>query len=263
MLQQEIHQYLENFFEATQCTILENGPGFLTVQLTIEMDKELMNRPFYWTYLEKTGGILNPGKLTFITDEEKAPENVKGEYIHFGAPRLHQLFHSAKKMAAYIRLYEQPNPPPFQSVPLYPWLNVNLKISYRSDRKRDVLKSFGLHLINGMLVDHFHEKMQSRQLVPKIPDYCFTISPIIKPGSGLKRIDAFVKNEIAASDHSWAVLAKKRQEEDLNLLDQFYADQVDKPETYEIEKKALIDQYEPKINIEIINGGLFYLASPI
>lgn len=86
MLQQEIHQYLENFFEATQCTILENGPGFLTVQLTIEMDKELMNRPFYWTYLEKTGGIPNPGKLTFITDEEKAPENVKGEYIHFGAP---------------------------------------------------------------------------------------------------------------------------------------------------------------------------------
>lgn len=45
----------------------------------------------------------------------------------------------------------------------------------------------------------------------------------------------------------------------MNLLDQFYADQVDKPETYEIEKKALIDQYEPKINIEIINGGLFTL----
>ena len=28
----------------------------MTVQLTIEMDKELMNRPFYWHYLEKTGG---------------------------------------------------------------------------------------------------------------------------------------------------------------------------------------------------------------
>lgn len=263
MLQQEIHQYLESFFEATQCPVLENGPGFLTVQLTIEMDKELMNRPFYWTYLEKTGGTPNPGKLTFITDEEKAPEDIKGEYIHFGAPRLHQLFRTAKKMAAYIRLYEQPNTPPLQSVPLYPWLNVNMKISYCSDRKRDVLRSFGLHLINGMLVDHFHEKMQSRALVPKIPDYCFTISPIIKPGSGLKRIETFVKNDIAASDHHWAEAAKKRREEDLKLLDQFYADQVEKPETYEIEKKALIEQYEPEIHIEIVNGGIFYLASPI
>lgn len=263
MLQQEIHQYLESFFDATQCTILENGPGFLTVQLTIEMDKELMNRPFYWTYLEKTGGTPNPEKLTFITDEEKAPESIKGEYIHFGAPRLHQLFRTAKKMAAYIRLYEQPDTPPFQSVPLYPWLNVNMKISYCSDRKRDVLRSFGLHLINGMLVDHFIEKMQNRRLVPKIPDYCFTISPIIKPGSGLKRIETFVTNDIAASDHSWAEAAKKRQEEDLKLLDQFYADQVEKPETYEIEKKALIEQYEPAIHIEIVNGGIFYLASPI
>ena len=40
----------------------------MTVQLTIELDKELMNRPFYWHYLEKTGGVPNPMKLTFITD---------------------------------------------------------------------------------------------------------------------------------------------------------------------------------------------------
>ena len=46
MLQKEIHQYLETFFVGNDCQIEENGEGFLTVQMTIDMDKELMNRPF-------------------------------------------------------------------------------------------------------------------------------------------------------------------------------------------------------------------------
>ena len=66
-------------------------PDYLTVQLTIELDKELMNRPFYWHYLEKTGGVPNPDRLTFITDSQNAPTNIKGETIHFGSPRLHQM----------------------------------------------------------------------------------------------------------------------------------------------------------------------------
>ncbi len=34
------------FFEANNCEILERSPHLLDVQLTIEMDKLLMNRPF-------------------------------------------------------------------------------------------------------------------------------------------------------------------------------------------------------------------------
>ncbi|RST73803.1 hypothetical protein D4T97_013090 [Siminovitchia acidinfaciens] len=261
MLQKEVHQYLEQFFLATGCTIEEYGPGFLTVQLTVEMDKELMNRPFYWTYLEKTGGIPNPMKVTFITDQEKAPPNIKGEFIHFGAPRLHQLFLAARKLAAYIRLYESPHMHSTQNVPLHPWLNVNMKISYCSDRKKDVYRSFGLNLINGSLIEQFDEKISPVSLTPKIPDYCFTISPIIMPTSGLKRIEAFLTNEIHSHEHPWADAAQKRWMEDSKLLDQFYDGEEEKPETYFIEKKALEDQYKPDIQIDILNGGIFYLQS--
>ncbi|MDI5788447.1 YqhG family protein [Bacillus licheniformis] len=34
----------------------------MTVQLTVEVDKQIMNRPFYWHWLEKTGGEPNPMK---------------------------------------------------------------------------------------------------------------------------------------------------------------------------------------------------------
>ncbi len=76
MQQQDIHNFLERYFLANSCEIKENQPGYMTVQLTIDLDKELMNRPFYWHYLEKTGGVPNPMALTLIHDQEKAPENL-------------------------------------------------------------------------------------------------------------------------------------------------------------------------------------------
>jgi hypothetical protein len=262
MQQQEIHQFLEQYFHSNECEILDNKQGYLTVQLTVELDKELMNRPFYWHYLEKTGGIPNPMKLTFITDKEAAPDPINGETIYFGSPRLHQIFQSTKNLAAYIRLYENHS---FknQQTPLMPWLCLNVKISYQCDRKRDIFKSIGLQMINGQMVENFHERLLQLSLTPKIPDYSFTLSPLIKPKSGMLRIENFLKEVIANDDHTWAEKARQRWEKDLTLLNHFYENDEDKNESYEIEKMALQEQYEPKINISFINGGLFYLTEKV
>lgn len=259
MQQQEIHKFLEKYFQSNHCEIVDNGPGYLTVQLTVEMDKELMNRPFYWHYLEKTGGIANPMRLTLITDSQKAPEQLKGEHIHFGSPRLHQIFASTKKLAGYIRLYEN-HTVNQQQVPLLPWLGLNVKISYQCDRKRDLFRSIGLQLINGQMVEGFHDLLLNMQLTPKIPDYSFTLSPLVKPRSGITRIENYVKNELENEDHTWASEAIERWNKDLKLLDHFYEEEEEKSESYETEKQALKEQYEPKINISIINGGLYYLT---
>lgn len=259
MQQLEIHDFLISYFQANDCKILENTPGHLTVQLTIELDKELMNRPFYWHYLEKTGGVPNPMKLTFITNQEAAAENIKGETIYFGSPRLHQIFESSKNLASYIRLYESHNHLDRQT-PLLPWLCLNVKISYQCDRKRDIFKSIGLQLINGQMVEDFHDRLHQIQLTPKIPDYSFTLSPLVKPKSGMSRIESYLKSVIEEDDHSWAEDARKRWNQDLLLLNHFYEDVEEENESYETEKKALQEQYEPKINISFINGGLFYLT---
>ncbi|EKN69828.1 hypothetical protein BABA_07726 [Neobacillus bataviensis LMG 21833] len=259
MQQQEIHNFLLNYFKANECPIVENKPGYLTVQLTIELDKELMNRPFYWHYLEKTGGSPNPMRLTFITDKERAPENMKGEIIHFGSPRLHQIFESTKNLASYIRLYENHRQQGNQT-PLLPWLCMNVKISYQCDRKRDVFKSIGLQLINGQMVEDFHDRLLQIPLTPKIPDYSFTLSPLVRPKSGMSRVETYLKSVISEEDHSWADEARKRWDQDLRLLDHFYEDAEEDNESYSTEKQALQEQYEPKINISFINGGLFYLT---
>ncbi|MEH7657168.1 YqhG family protein, partial [Bacillus velezensis] len=45
------------------------------------------------------------------------------------------------------------------------------------------------------------------------------------------------------------------------LLDQFYEQTEEKPEEYHLEKQALKALYQPKIHIQIENGGLFFLQS--
>lgn len=258
--QQEIHNFLERFFLANDCEITENKPGYLTIQLTVDMDKELMNRPFYWHYLEKTGGTPNPAKLTLITNPTVAPSDIKGELIHFGSPRLHQLFASAKNLAGYIRLYEDNGGKPEQQSALKPWLGLNIKVSYQCDRKRDIFRSLGLQLINGQIIDSFHSVIEKRRMTAKIPDYTFTLSPLIMPKSGIMRIQNTIKQSLLEEDHNWAIAARDRWKNDLELLEHFY-EEVEETETLETERLALKEQYEPKINISIINGGLFYLSS--
>lgn len=260
MQQQEIHDFLLKYFEANNCDLVQSQSGYMTVQLTEEMDKELMNRPFYWHYLEKTGGIPNPMQLTLITNQQHINEDIKGENIHFGSPRLHQIFASTKKLAGYIRLYEDHQGAPGKQTPLLPWLCINAKISYQCDRKRDVYQSIGLQLINGRMVTDFHDRLLKLPLTPKIPDYAFTLSPLIMPKSGVTRIENMLRAKIAEEDHTWAAEARDRWKKDLDLLNHFYKDVENELESYEIEKQALKEQFEPKIDISIINGGLFYLT---
>jgi len=260
MQQQEIHNFLENYFTTNECEILENNRAYMQVQLTVDMDKQLMNRPFYWHYLEKTGGVPNPMKLTLITDQQQAPDDLKGELIHFGSPRLHQIFASTKKLAGFIRLYEEMQSRPPGNIPLHPWIGLNVNISYQCDRKRDVMMSLGLHLISGTIVENFQERLEQLTLTPKIPDLSFTMSPLIRPQSGLNRLQQYIRGYVNSDDHSWAEAARKRWEADLALLDHFYEDLEEKPESYFTEKEALREQYEPKVKVDIINGGLFYLT---
>ncbi len=263
MLQHQVHDFLERYFEANDSPIFEKNQGYLNIQLSIELDKLLMNRPFYWHYLEKTGGTPQPMKVTFVTDQAQAPDTVRGEPIHFGSPRLRQLFVSTRTLGGYIRMYEQVGATGQKSIPLQPWFCLNVKISFQCDRKKDVLLSLGLNLIHGQIVQQFYQKLNKKELTPRIPDFCFTLSPLITVKSGYIRLQKMVQLYAEKEDDSWARAAIDRMKADLALLERFYEDQEEKPESYHLEKQALKEQYEPHIHVSVINGGMFYLQQQV
>src|SRR5690625_4163963 len=237
----QIHNFLTRYFTANNSPIIDQQDAYMTIQLTEKLDKKLMNRPFYWHYLKQTGAKPKPMKVTFICNQSNVPDHIKGESVHFGSPRLHQLFSSARKLGSYIRLYEHVQARSTRSLPLHPWLCVNINISFQCDRKKDVLLSIGLNLIHGQIVSQFYSLLNDISLTPKLPDFCFTFSPLITVKSGLIRIRKIVETYIENEDNSWAEEAIKRRNADLQLLEIFYENVEEKQECYHIENKLLYE----------------------
>ncbi|WP_134698576.1 YqhG family protein [Ammoniphilus sp. YIM 78166] len=283
MNQQEIRTYVEGYFKAFQSPFIEESSAHFTVQLPIEVDKDLGNRPFYWTYVEKIGMEPTPLHLTFVFNREEAPD-IRGEDLVFGSRRLHQIFQSAQKHGRFVRLYElSPQGTSLgslSSVPLVPWLGINYKVEFICDQKRDLIFSLGVNLISGAIVQSFYQSVTQLELTPKLPDYSFTMQPIFGLESAADRLENFIQSCLDQEDTTWASQANERLEEEKLLVESFYNEErrstpsSEDPEAAEEQKQKLAEektmrlkelewQFQPRIEVSTINAGLFYLRTPL
>lgn len=259
MNQTEIYHYIEQYLAAQECEIIMKDPTYITTQLTVEVDKDIANRPFYWMFVERTGAEAQPFKLTLIFDQEKVDENVRGELVQFGCWRLHQIFHSARKHGQFIRLYEEVASSP-STQGLAPWLLLNYKISFISDQKKDVFYPIGFNLITGQILAHFDKVLNHFHLTPKIPDYHFTFSPIYSLKSAIQHIEKHLQSYVNQFDSSWASQANQRLDEEVELLNSFFTTEEEQQITLQ-RRLDEVENYRPKITIDPINIGIIYLQS--
>lgn len=261
MYPQQIHEYLVRFFKENNCQIVKEHDHYITVQLTIDMDKKIMNRPYYWQYIENTNIVPSPAQITLITDQNKLEEDIKGEVVHFGSPWLNQIFQATNDLGSFVHMYERVSGNPGSQPILTPWLGVNYKVSYYSDQTKEMLYSLGINLMTGEMKHSFQEEISELDLDSTMPKNAFDLMYIIKPIRGLERLDAAIESLIQHDDHTWADEAKSRWQKDRQVLEHFYEAMDNKPECYEMEKKAMDEQYQTRINIDVVNGGLFYMQS--
>lgn len=253
-----LNTFLQNYFTSHHCEFLQNNDGLLTVQLTEKMDRALMNRPFYWHYVKSTGHPGEPMRLTFITNPDKREE--KGEWIHFGSPRLQQIMKHLKQNEKYTKLFQCVDKGNTSTnTALYPWLVCNIKISYQGKQKRDEIISIGLHLMNGRMQLEMMEHLQKVSLQMTISDYCYTISPMIRIDSGYRRIEKVVKNYFQNQSQEWADESLETLQSELQTLKHFYIERED-DEQMKKEINEITERYNPCITYEVINGGIFYLT---
>jgi len=253
-----LNHFLQQYFISHDCKLVKNIDGVLTIQLTEEMDLALMNRPFYWHYVKKTGNNGKPLQLTLITNPEKRTES--GEWIHFGSPRLQQLWNYLIQNEKYTHLFQEVKAT--KNTALYPWLLTNIKISYKGTQKKEEIVSLGIQLLNGKIVVNMMEELDKLSLKQQISDYCYTISPIIKIKSAYLRMEALIMNYIENQSKDWAEGARKTLEEELHILKHFYLDDLDNV-LLEKEVTELKNRYEPEINLEVVNGGLLFLSDTL
>lgn len=252
---ENLNDFLETYFSIHECHILSNDDGVLSVQLTEDMDKALMNRPFYWHYMNSMGQQGQPMKLSLITNPEKRED--KGEWIHFGSPRLQQIIKHLRDHETYIKLFQTVDTA--VNIALYPWLLTNLKISYQGKQKKDEIFSIGLNLVNGMMKIEMMDLLDTLSLSKTISDYCYPISPIIKLRSGYQRIETVIDNYIKDQEHTWADEALKTMKNEIKMVQHFYTEDSDQ-EQKQKEIDEVKERYTPYITYEVINGGVVYVT---
>lgn len=250
----DLEKFIVDFFTANHCDILTQKDGKITVQLTEELDKVLMNRPFYWHYINSIGEKGKPMTLTLITNPERKGED--GEWIHFGSPRLQQIWNYLIEQEKYTLLFEEIHVE--KNTAMYPWLLANIKISYKGRQKKAELVSLGIQLINGKIIVNMMEELDKLSLKQQISNYCFTLSPLISLTNGYRRIENIVLNYLEKQSHNWAVEAQETLQEEIAILNHFYQDNKD-DKLLEKEIEELKTRYEPEIKLEVINGGMIYL----
>jgi hypothetical protein len=206
---------------------MEAHPDYLTVKLPVEVDKDIGNRPFYWSWVEKMNLPYQPLVLTFAFDPDRMPEGMRAEHLHLGAGRMQQIFASAKKHGKFVCMYEQipgfmPHVGARRSAPLVPWLGLNIKVSLLCDKKRDILLSLGINLHEPKVVHDFVPFLFRLTLSPSIPDYYYTLDRRITLHQAQAMAEQEVMQILQKEDQEWADSARARLDEELAILDAYY-----------------------------------------
>ncbi|MUT66245.1 YqhG family protein [Paenibacillus sp. NEAU-GSW1] len=71
MNEKQVHKFVHRYLEATQCSIIEKSPAHITVKLSPSADRELTNRPYYWSFVDRTGEPPETMTFLFVTDTQK------------------------------------------------------------------------------------------------------------------------------------------------------------------------------------------------
>ncbi|GAB6932600.1 YqhG family protein [Calditerricola satsumensis] len=283
----QVTAFVRRYIAAMGGEILEEAPSYVRVRLTPDMDKDLMNRPFYWSYMEQFGLEPVPAVLTLVFDPDRPPPDGRGEPIAFGSLRLTQIFRSAQKRGRFVRLYEAPGgtagngeasspflapgdrtaraPTPRPPARLVPHLAVNYRVSFLCDRKKERLLPIGVNLETGHVVEGFYPRIAARPFTPVMPPGAVLAPCRLTLEAAVARAEAAVAAAVAAEDDSWARDALARLAEEQALLRAYYGETPTEEQRGELAQRLeeLEALFTPRIAVDVVNAGLFFLSSPV
>lgn len=263
MDQTKLREFTERFLISQQCQIVESTPNYLITQLSVEADKELLNRPFYWLYVEKMGLTPQPTQLCFLFDKENPAPDLRGEYLHFGAPRFKMMLQAAKKRGRFVRLYQLTHMRPrTHSLPYVPWLAINFKVSYISDQKKECIHHLGINLQTGEIREHFYQELCQLNWTNKLPTGRHLLPEKMSLIEAISELEYYIEDLLKQEDHTWAKKAYERYVQEVKQLESYFPEEEKRSPEEEKYKESrmqeIIRQHLPRIEIEVINAGYFY-----
>lgn len=268
-----MHEYCSRYFAHVGATIQPSPADTLCVVLPRDVDKELTDRPFYWMWVEAMGETP-PNTILYLkfheqADESAAPEGVKPELIVPGCYRLLRIYASAKARGTFATAYE---PAPLVT----PYAVFVVKISFIADSRRDFLESYAIDLRDYRIYGDAIGALDQRQLVDERPMSTRILPVPLDIDQVFGIASACARMDVEARDHTWAVDARHRLNEELTKLDDYYASLIAADQNSDDDKTAwdtviaeqelrraeIMWRMEPKIEVRTTQFAIVYLATP-
>lgn len=266
MKQTQIRSFVERYLEANQCQILSSSPDQIEAQLSVEVDQDLLNRPMYWMYVQTMQLPPNPVQFRFFFTETSESQGIYSDYLFRGSPRFHRMLDSAQKQGRFVRLYQQITSKRKhwgQSTGYDPILAVHFRVSSVCDQKRDELCLLAINLHTSESLPNFFTWAKKQNWSHQLPAEHYVKPWHLTLAEAVGELEYQVQEKIEQSDQSWAKEANQRLAEEFELLEQYYPAEAQMNPEESLEKKQrlreLAWQYQPRIEIEVVNAGLFHI----
>ncbi|PTM58468.1 YqhG family protein [Desmospora activa] len=263
----EVQAFTESYLHAYGCHIIEKEEHYLSTRLSQESDKDLVHRPFYWMYVDKMGLEPQTSTLSFCFNAEHAPEENRSELLTFGSPRFSAILRSARKKGRFVRLYEEIKTSARlwgQSYPYQPWLGINFLVSFICDRKRDEIRNLGIDLRTGEIREHFYQACLQKNWNAKLPAHRHILPQRLSIPEAVGELEYHLQGWIERQDSTWYTEAKEQLDLELEQIHTYYPDEWRMSDELHQEKKQrlreTIWQYHPRVEVEVINAGLFHIG---
>lgn len=274
--QEEIQAFCRRYFQAVNATIHHDEPDYLEVELPREIDKELIERPWHWMVVETIyQEVPNTIKhLIFHPDVQR--EGVeRTEYLTFGSQFLNKLLDSTQKRGSCTCGYQVEQTSAGGT--LMPVLVTTCKLSLVSDRCRDEIVSYGVHLGSGNVYPDLYERIKGLTFAPHRPHHVQVQSPTLSWQRGYQQICAQIDREIREMDHTWALDAEEHLQAEREQLQTYYQslglvnadtqspaeEKAAKAALYEEELRMRLEELEwrcsPKVKVEPFQFAVLYL----
>ncbi|MFC4304299.1 YqhG family protein [Cohnella boryungensis] len=286
----QVNRFVVCYLESKLCHFVEKSPSSVTVKLSPDADRALSNRPYYWSFVDRTGtppetmtyrwsfehptmaDRTNASPISYVMTESG---RVIQEEVYFGSRRLHQLFEVVQHAGRCVTLFEEPprgRLDPLGSLPYTAWLGVNFKVGYECDMKREELYDWGISLATGIIQERFMDKLKDRRLTPRLPSNVHLLRNGLSLRKGMVQLEAALERKLRNTDFGWAVEAEARRQDELERIRQYYEPMLahmehpDQREQKELltarfrQREAEIDwQYRPRVSASVLNCGIFHL----
>jgi hypothetical protein len=143
-------------------------------------------------------------------------------------------------------------------VRMRPYLLANFTLSYRTDELWEELLSLGFDMVSGEITPDFLALLSSAEAVAGIPAGEIQ-TPQYTIEAAFSLFQEAAQRWALGKEGRWIEEARKRYEEELYCLYQYYHDDRRETGDFELRARELYEQFRPRVLVQLVNLGLLYL----